>query len=124
MEKFRDDVKNEIRDDLIRKKFQEDNYIPKKINNIFEDFKNANGNIFAFESIKSQENSTVVQQNNNSTINKNDEINEVKISNKKEETVNNKVFDIFNYKNINKILSMAAVFLCVVLVRNGNIIKK
>lgn len=124
MEKFKEDARNEIKDSLIRKKFQEDNYIPERINNIFEDFKNPNENIFGFESVKNQENSTIAQRNNDSTINKNDEINEVKISNQKAKSANNKVFDIFSYKNINKILSMAAVFLCVVLVRNGNISKE
>ena len=91
---------NMSKDDFIKKKFQEDDAISDRVNQVFKDFKK---NICT----KNYMNSA----NINGTNMKNAEKQE-------------KVISFFCYKNINKILSVAAVFLGVVLVRYGNISKK
>jgi len=96
---------NMSKDDYIKKKFQEDDIIPDRVNQVFEDFKKKTVKLCNEEIVKNEVN---VNQNNNTKTIKQHE----------------KVVSFFSYKNINKILSVAAVFLCVVLVRNGNISKK
>ena len=91
---------DKFKDDYIKKKFENDNFIPSKVNNVFEDFKkNSSKYIVSSTAIKEPEKN---------------------ITNKKQ---NEKVISFFTYKNINKLLSVAAVFLCVVLVGMGTLLK-
>lgn len=91
---------DKFKDDYIKKKFENDNFIPPKVNNVFEDFKKNSSKYIVV--------STGINEPNKNTNNKNQ---------------NEKVVSFFTYKNINKFLSVAAVFLCVVLVGMGTLLK-
>ena len=88
------------KDDFIKKKFQEDDVITDKVNKVFEDFK----------------------KNSSKYIGDSKSISELK-KNTNNKNQNEKVISFFTYQNINKFLSVAAVFLCVVLVGMGTLLK-
>lgn len=102
---------NNSMDDFIKKKFEEDNYIPPKVNAVFEDFKK--------NKIKYINNSNNIIQLNES---KNNYYN-INQTSKQQNNQNGKISSFFTYKNMNKFLSVAAVFLCVVLVGMGTLLK-
>lgn len=88
------------KDDFIKKKFQEDDVITDKVNKVFEDFK----------------------KNSSKYIGDSKSISELK-KNTNNKNQNEKVISFFTYQNINKFLSVTAVFLCVVLVGMGTLLK-
>ena len=129
------------KDNLIKKKFQEDNFIPDRVNQVFEDFKKSNLNVYKENNLNNHIvekdfyiNKKVQINNANSQFqNVNKKVNNKQIRDKNKQFQNmnqtknthhtKNVVNIFNYKNINKILSVAAVFLCVILVGMGTLVK-
>lgn len=120
---------NLSKDDFIKKKFQDDNVIPDKVNRVFEDFKKNICNVSNEETVKTaaifnEETIKTVKLSNEEIIKnevkatKNNQSNQAKNI---QQTAN--VVSFFSYKNINKFLSVAAVFLCVVLVGMGTLVK-
>lgn len=130
-----------LKDHLIKKKFQEDNFIPDRVNQVFEDFKKSNLNVYKENNLNNHIvekdfyiNKKVQINNANSQFqNVNKKVNNEQIRDKNMQFPNmnqtkntgqtKNVNSIFNYKNINKILSVAAVFLCVILVGMGTLVK-
>lgn len=105
---------DKFKDDFIRKKMQEDNYIPKKVNNVFENFKKNPSKFVNFNINTLETDDDYIEASKNRK--KSDRHNE-----NNHQNLQNTSF--FTYKNINKFLSVAAVFLCIILVGMGTLLK-
>ena len=120
---------NLSKDDFIRKKLQDDNIIPDKVNRVFEDFKKNICNVSNEETVKTaaifneETIKTVKLSNEENLKNKVNEIKNNQSNQAKNVQQTANVVSFFSYKNINKFLSVAAVFLCVVLVGMGTLVK-
>jgi len=133
---------NMNKDDFIMKKFQEDNIIPDKVNKVFEDFKKSNmqsvnkksvNSVYKFNEYYSENDAIkIIDIHTENNVTKSRDINKENMQPKVNINQNNytnntnqtgKIFSFFSYKNINKMLSVAAVFLCVVLVGMGTLVK-
>ncbi|MBE5805878.1 MAG: hypothetical protein E7313_04095 [Clostridiales bacterium] len=99
------------KDDYIKNKIQCDKYLPSKVDDVFKNFRLNNSNHVS--------NVIEFNINKNSDVNKDEQLYES--SQQNENTKKQSAF--FVYKRINKLLSAVAVFLCVVLVGVGSLLK-
>lgn len=106
------------KDDFIKNKIQGDKYIPSKVDDIFKNFKlnnsNQANNVVEFNINKN--NCKTKDVSKNEQFNQYNNLNQVSNQFKKQST-------FLIYKRINKLLSAVAVFLCVVLVGVGSLLK-
>lgn len=122
---------NMSRDNFIKKKFEEDNYISEQANDVFKKFQNSISNSKVtnqmYNRISNQESSHIDSQLNSQINNQNNNRFSSHVNNFASSQSNNTKNEYNNpeiifYRRMNRFLSVAAVFLCAIIVGTGTII--